>query len=168
MLFRSEIIYEANCWAGYEKAELVTREHVKKAIAEKQYRSAMIEERIQENIDQGTIMIDVEGSKIGELNGLAIYQIGDYQFGKPLRITAKTFMGEKGLINIEREIQLSGSIHSKGILTLNGYLGDQYAQDKPLSLSASLTIEQSYGGIEGDSASSAELYALLSSLSQGD
>ncbi len=161
-----EIIYEANCWAGYEKAELVTREHVKKAIAEKQYRSAMIEERIQENIDQGTIMIDVEGSKIGELNGLAIYQIGDYQFGKPLRITAKTFMGEKGLINIEREIQLSGSIHSKGILTLNGYLGAQYAQDKPLSLSASLTIEQSYGGIEGDSASSAELYALLSSLAE--
>ncbi len=161
-----EIIYEANCWAGYEKAELVTREHVKKAIAEKQYRSAMIEERIQENIDQGTIMIDVEGSKIGELNGLAIYQIGEYQFGKPLRITAKTFMGEKGLINIEREIQLSGSIHSKGILTLNGYLGAQYAQDKPLSLSASLTIEQSYGGIEGDSASSAELYALLSSLAE--
>lgn len=159
-----EIIYEANCWAGYDNADLVDREHVRRAIAEKRDRVAMIEERIQEYIDQGTIMIDVSGQKVGQLNGLAVYQIGDHQFGKPVRITAKTFMGEKGLVNIEREIQLSGSIHSKGVLTLNGYLGAQYAQDKPLSLSASLTIEQSYAGIEGDSASSAELYALLSSL----
>ena len=111
-------------------------------------------------------MIDVSGSKVGQLNGLAVYQVGDHQFGKPVRITAKTFMGEKGLVNIEREIHLSGSIHSKGVLTLNGYLGAQYAQDKPLSLSASLTIEQNYAGIEGDSASSAELYALLSSLAE--
>ncbi len=159
-----EIIYEANCWAGYENAELVGRDHVRRAIAEKRDRVSMIEERLQEYIDQGTIMIDVSGRKVGQLNGLAVYQIGDHQFGKPVRITAKTFMGEKGLVNIEREIQLSGSIHSKGVLTLNGYLGAQYAQDKPLSLSASLTIEQSYSGIEGDSASSAELYALLSSL----
>lgn len=159
-----EIIYEANCWAGYENAELVERDHVRRAIAEKRDRVSMIEDRLQEYIDQGTIMIDVSGRKVGQLNGLAVYQIGDHQFGKPVRITAKTFMGEKGLVNIEREIQLSGSIHSKGVLTLNGYLGAQYAQDKPLSLSASLTIEQSYAGIEGDSASSAELYALLSSL----
>jgi len=161
-----EIIYEANCWAGYDKCNMVSGEHVSKAIEEKQYRSGMVEEKMQQYIEQGTIMIDVNGAKIGELNGLAVYQMGDHQFGKPVRITAKTFMGEKGLINIEREIQLSGSIHSKGVLTLNGYLGAQYAQDKPLSLSASLTIEQSYSGIEGDSASSAELYALLSSLSQ--
>jgi len=161
-----EIIYEANSWAGYDKAKLVNREHVKQAVEEKHYRSAMLQEKMQEYIDQGTIMIDVDGSKIGQLNGLAVYQIGDHQFGKPVRITAKTFMGEKGLVNIEREIQLSGSIHSKGVLTLNGYLGAQYAQDKPLSLSASLTIEQSYAGIEGDSASSAELYALLSSLAE--
>ncbi len=161
-----EIIYEANCWAGYDKAELVEREHVRRAIAEKHDRSAMIEERMQEYIEQGTIMIDVSGSKVGQLNGLAVYQVGDHQFGKPVRITAKTFMGEKGLVNIEREIHLSGSIHSKGVLTLNGYLGAQYAQDKPLSLSASLTIEQNYAGIEGDSASSAELYALLSSLAE--
>lgn len=159
-----EIIYEANCWAGYDKVELVDRQHVRRAIAEKRDRSAMIEERLQEYIEQGTIMIDVCGAKVGQLNGLAVYQVGDHQFGKPVRITAKTFMGEKGLVNIEREIHLSGSIHSKGVLTLNGYLGAQYAQDKPLSLSASLTIEQSYAGIEGDSASSAELYALLSSL----
>jgi len=161
-----EIIYEANCWAGYDKSNLVSREHVIKAIEEKHYRSAMLQERMQEYIDQGTIMIDVDGLKIGQLNGLAVYQVGDHQFGKPVRITAKTFRGEKGLVNIEREIQLSGSIHSKGILTLNGYLGAQYAQNKHLSLSASLTIEQSYAGIEGDSASSAELYALLSSLAE--
>jgi len=159
-----EIIYEANCWAGYEKAELVERQHVRRAIEEKRDRSAMIEERLQEYIEQGTIMIDVFGSRVGQLNGLAVYQVGEHQFGKPVKISAKTFMGEKGLVNIEREIHLSGSIHSKGVLTLNGYLGAQYAQDKPLSLSASLTIEQSYAGIEGDSASSAELYALLSSL----
>ncbi|MDD4802611.1 MAG: ATP-binding protein [Syntrophomonas sp.] len=162
----AEIIYEANSWAAYDKAELASGEHVEKAIKEKQYRSAAIEEKLQEYIQQGTLMINVSGSRIGELNGLAVYQMGDYQFGKPVRITAKTFMGEKGLVNIEREIYLSGSIHSKGVLTLNGYMGSQYAQDKPLSLSASLTIEQSYSGIEGDSASSAELYALLSSLAE--
>lgn len=160
-----EIIYEANAWANYDKAEVVTGEHVQKAIAEKKYRASMIEEKIQENIDQDTLMINVFAGKVGELNGLAVYTMGDYSFGKPVRITAKTFMGEKGLVNIEREIQMSGKIHSKGILTLNGYMGAQYAQDKPLSLSASLTLEQSYSGIEGDSASSAELYALLSSLS---
>lgn len=160
-----EIIYEANAWAKYDKAEIVTGAHVQKAIEEKKYRSNMIEEKIQEHIDQDTLMINVFGEKTGELNGLAVYDMGDYSFGKPVRITAKTFMGEKGLVNIEREIQMSGKIHSKGVLTLNGYMGAQYAQDKPLSLSASLTFEQSYSGIEGDSASSAELYALLSSLS---
>lgn len=159
-----EIIYEANAWASYDKAEIVSGEHVQKAIAEKKYRSAMMEEKIQEHIDQNTLMINVFDSKVGELNGLAVYTLGDYLFGKPVRITAKTFMGEKGLVNIEREIQMSGKIHSKGVLTLNGYMGAQYAQDKPLSLSASLTLEQSYSGIEGDSASSAELYTLLSSL----
>jgi lon-related putative ATP-dependent protease len=161
-----EIICEANCWAGYGRASVVNGDHVRQAIEEKQYRSATMEEKLQEYIEQGTLMINISGSKIGELNGLAVYQMGDYHFAKPVRITAKTFMGEKGLVNIEREIHLSGSIHSKGVLTLNGYLGSQYAQDKPLSLSASLTIEQSYSGIEGDSASSAELYALLSSLAE--
>ncbi len=159
-----EIIYEANGWARYEKADIVSAVHVQKAIAEKKYRSAMIEEKIQEQIDQDSLIINVFDRKVGELNGLAVYEMGDYSFGKPVRITAKTFMGEKGLVNIEREIQLSGKIHSKGVLTLSGYMGAQYAQDKNLSLSASLTLEQSYSGIEGDSASSAELYALLSSL----
>ena len=159
-----EIIYEADAWAGYEQAEVVGREHVNKAILEKRNRSALWEEKIQESIDRNRLIINVAGDKIGELNGLAVYQMGDLEFGKPVRITAKTFMGEKGLVNIEREIRMSGSIHTKGVLTLNGYMGAQYAQDKPLSLSASLTFEQSYQGIEGDSASSAELYALLSSL----
>lgn len=159
-----EIIYEANAWANDDKVDIITAKHVEKAIAEKKYRSAMIEEKIQEHIDQDTLLINVYDRKVGELNGLAVYNMGDYSFGKPVRITAKTFMGEKGLVNIEREIQMSGKIHSKGVLTLNGYMGAQYVQDKPLSLSASLTIEQSYSGIEGDSASSAELYALLSSL----
>ncbi|MEN6462980.1 MAG: AAA family ATPase [Syntrophomonas sp.] len=161
-----EIIYEANCWASYDHSEVVSGKHVKKAIAEKRYRSSMMEDKTQEYIDKNILMISVSGKKVGELNGLAVYAMGDLVFGKPVRITAKTYMGEKGLVNIEREIMMSGSIHSKGVLTLSGYLGSQYAQDKPLSLSASLTFEQSYSGIEGDSASSAELYALLSSLAE--
>lgn len=159
-----EIIYEANTWASYDGVELVDGEHVEKAIAEKRYRSAMAEEKVQNYIVRNMIMIDVKSWKVGEINGLAVYEMGEHTFGKPVKITAKTFMGEKGLVNIEREIRMSGSIHSKGVLTLSGYMGGQYAQDKPLSLSASLTFEQSYSGIEGDSASSAELYALLSSL----
>ncbi len=160
-----EIIYEANSMAQYDGAVLVDGEHVDKAIKEKKYRSSMYEEKVQEFIDRGTLLLNTTGQKVGELNGLAVYELGDYSFGKPVRITAKAFMGEKGLVNIEREILMSGSIHSKGVLTLSGYMGAQYAQDKPLSLSASLTFEQSYQGIEGDSASSAELYALLSAIS---
>lgn len=161
-----EIIYEADCLARYDNCELVTGEHVKKAIEEKRNRSSILEDKIQEYIKEGTLLIDTRSWRVGEINGLAVYELGDYSFGKPVRITAKTFMGEKGLVNIEREIHLSGSIHSKGVLILSGFLGAKYAQDKPLSLSASLTFEQSYSGIEGDSASSAELYALLSSLAE--
>jgi len=138
---------------------------VDRAIKEKVYRSSMIEDKIMEMIEAGDLMIGVDGERIGEINGLAIYSIGDYLFGKPSRITAKTFMGEKGVVNIEREVRMSGHIHTKGVLTLGGYLGGKYAQDKPLSLSASVTFEQTYEGVEGDSASSAELYAIISSLS---
>ncbi len=161
-----ELIYEANCVADYDGADLVTGEHVQKAIEQRVYRSSLSEEKIQEAINRNVLIINVEGNLIGEVNGLAVYQAGEYRFGRPVRITAKTFMGEKGLVNIEREIAMSGRIHSKGILTLSGYLGYQYAQDKPLALSASLTFEQSYQGVEGDSASSAELYALISSLAR--
>lgn len=162
----AEIIYEADYWAAKQGKALVDADDVYRAIKEKDYRSNIIEEKIRNFILQNSLIINVEGERIGELNGLAVYDMGDYSFGKPVRITAKTFMGEKGVINIEREIHLSGSIHSKGVLTLNGYLGYQYAQENPLGISASLTIEQSYAGIEGDSASSAELYALISSLAE--
>ncbi|NLV17432.1 MAG: AAA family ATPase [Syntrophomonadaceae bacterium] len=160
-----DIILEAAAWASYHQGELVEATDVDRAIKEKVYRSSMIEDKIMEMIEAGDLMIGVDGERIGEINGLAIYSIGDYLFGKPSRITAKTFMGEKGVVNIEREVRMSGHIHTKGVLTLGGYLGGKYAQDKPLSLSASVTFEQTYEGVEGDSASSAELYAIISSLS---
>lgn len=159
-----DIILESATWASYNQHQLVEAEDVEQAIREKVYRSNMLEDKIMETIKDGTIMIEVTGERVGEINGLAVYSIGDHMFGKPSRITAKTFMGEKGVVNIEREVRMSGSIHTKGVLTLGGYLGGQYAQDKPLSLSASVTFEQTYQGVEGDSASSAELYAIISSL----
>jgi predicted ATP-dependent protease len=110
--------------------------------------------------------VDVDGSVLGQVNGLAVYQMGDFSFGKPSRITAKTFMGRGGIVNIERESKLSGKTHDKGVLILSGYLGAKYAQERPLSLSASICFEQSYDGVDGDSASSTELYAILSSLSE--
>ncbi len=161
-----ELIEEANYWASKDNAKFISASHVQKAIDEKLFRHNLIEERIQDMINRGTIMIDAEGTVVGQVNGLSIYALGDITFGKPSRITAKTFMGRGGVINIERESQLSGRIHDKGVMILSGYLGWKYAQDKPLSLSASLCFEQSYEGVEGDSASSAELYAILSSLSK--
>jgi predicted ATP-dependent protease len=141
-------------------------EHVERAIAQKEYRSNLLEEKLQEGIQEGTLLIDVEGSVVGQVNGLAVYDVGDYAFARPNRVTARTALGAGGVVNIEREAELSGKIHSKGVLILAGYLAGQFAQDKPLALSATLTFEQSYGEVEGDSASSAELYALLSSLSR--
>ncbi len=116
-------------------------------------------------IEEGTILIDSDGMVVGQLNGLSIYNLGDYMFGKPSRITAKTSLGKAGIINIEREAEMSGPIHNKGVYILAGYLRGKYAQDKPITMSASLCFEQSYSGVEGDSASSTEIYALLSSLS---
>lgn len=159
-----DIILESATWAQYHNHQLVEAGDVERAIKEKIYRSNMLEDKVMEAIEDGTILIEVTGERVGEINGLAVYSIGDHMFGKPSRITAKTFMGEKGVVNIEREVRMSGTIHTKGVLTLSGYLGGQYAQDKPLSLSASVTFEQTYEGIEGDSASSAELYAIISSL----
>jgi predicted ATP-dependent protease len=160
-----DVLVESNYWAEKENSELVTGDHVEKALQEKIFRLNLVEERIQEMIAEGTLLVDVEGGVIGQVNGLAIYQLGDFSFGKPSRITAKTFMGRGGLVNIEREAKLSGSTHDKGVLILGGYLGSKFAQDRPLSLSTSLCFEQSYEGIDGDSASSTELYAILSSLS---
>jgi lon-related putative ATP-dependent protease len=159
-----DLLVEADYWARETQGQRITGEHVEKAMKEKIHRLDLIAERIRQMITEGTLMVDVEGAVAGQVNGLAVYDLGIFSFGRPNRITAKTFMGKRGVINIERESQLSGSIHDKGVLILSGYLGWKYAQDKPLSLSASICFEQSYSGVEGDSASSTELYAILSSL----
>ncbi len=160
----ADMVTEASYWAGQAGHEVVLADDVKKAIDEKIYRSNRIEERIREMIDRGMIMVDTEGAVVGQVNGLSVSMLGDYEFGRPSRITARTYLGRGNVVAIDREVELAGPIHNKGVMILAGYLGGRYAQDVPLSLSASLTFEQSYEGVEGDSASSAELYALLSSL----
>jgi len=160
----TDYIREADFFAGQENKALVEEAHLEEAIEARKFRSSMVEEHIQEMIDRGTLMIEVEGEVVGQINGLAVYSMGDYMFGKPSRITASTAMGRAGIINIEREADMSGSTHNKGVLILGGYLRKKYAQDKPLTMSASIAFEQSYGGVDGDSASSTEIYALLSSL----
>jgi len=161
----ADLLREANYWAEKDGSDVVTEKHVDKAIDKRNYRVNLIEEKIQEMIDDGTILIDSDGSVVGQVNGLSVYNLGDYMFGKPSRITAKTSLGKAGIINIEREAEMSGPIHNKGVYILTGYLRGKYAQDKPITMSASLCFEQSYSGIEGDSASSTEIYALLSSIS---
>ncbi len=162
----SEIIYESCAWANFEKSDVVTKEHVEKAIEEKIYRSNLIEEKIHEMIEEGKILVDTEGEVIGQINGLSVYDIGEYSFGRPSRITAMTYLGKSGVINIEREAKMSGKIHNKGVLILSGYLGGKYAKERPLTLAASLCFEQNYGGIDGDSATCAELAAILSSVAE--
>ncbi|MFB3148902.1 MAG: AAA family ATPase [Thermodesulfobacteriota bacterium] len=162
----TKILKEADYWAKADNnSKSIKRQHVEKAIEEKIYRSNMIEQKIQEMIAKGTILVDTEGMVVGQINGLAVYNSGDYAFGRPSRITCETYMGTEGVINIDRRARLSGNIHDKGVLILSGYLGTKYAQKKPLSLSASIGFEQSYEIIDGDSASTAELVVLLSSLS---
>jgi predicted ATP-dependent protease len=161
----SDVIREANYYAGLDGAELITSQHIRKSIEERYYRSNLIQERLQEMIRRGVIKIEVQGKKVGQINGLSVLGVGDISFGQPNRITVSLSLGREGVVNIEREAKLSGPIHTKGVLILSGYLASRYAQDKPLSLSARLVFEQSYGGIEGDSASSTELYAILSALS---
>ncbi|MGD2115492.1 MAG: ATP-binding protein [Acidobacteriota bacterium] len=157
---------EADHWAGEEGAEVVTAAHVQRAVEEATYRSSRIRDRIQEEIERGTIYIDTEGSHVGQVNGLSVVQLGDFAFGKPSRITARIRLGKGEVVDIEREVELSGPIHSKGVLILTGFLGARYAPDRPLALAASLVFEQSYGGVDGDSASSPELYALLSAIGE--
>lgn len=161
-----ELLYEADAWAGLDGAETVERKHINQAIVEKIYRSNRWQEYRERMLAEGKLLVAVRGEAVGQVNGLSVLSTGDYQFGVPIRITANTFCGRGGIINIEREIKLSGSIHSKGVLTLSGYLGQRFAQRGPLALSASITFEQLYGGVEGDSASGAELFALLSSLAE--
>ncbi len=159
-----DLLREADYWARKDEQNIIQRKHVLKAIEEKIERLNLIENKIQELIEQGTLMIDTEGSVVGQVNGLSVYDMGEYSFGKPTRITAKTSIGRAGIINIEREADLSGKTHNKGVLILSGYLRSKYAQDKPLTISASICFEQSYSGIDGDSASSTEVYALISSI----
>jgi lon-related putative ATP-dependent protease len=160
----ADLIREASFFAGRDTAASVARKHVDLAGEARIYRSNQIEQRIQELIDDGTLLIDTTDAVVGQVNGLSVYQLADYSFGRPSRVTVRTYLGRSGVINIEREVKLSGPIHDKGVMILTGYLGDRFAQDKPLSLSATICFEQSYSGVEGDSASSTELYALLSSL----
>ncbi len=163
----SEIIYEASALAESEtyNSEFVDATHVEMAIKNRKYRSNMIEEKMQKQILDKKVLIDTEGEVVGQVNGLSVMNSSGYSFGLPSRITARTYSGREGIINIERETEMSGNIHSKGVLTLNGYLGGKFAQEKQLGLTAQVTFEQLYGGVEGDSASSTELYAILSSLS---
>jgi len=159
-----ELVVESEYWARKDNAPMVLAKHVDKAAEQRFFRHNLPYEHITELIADNVFMIDVKGSVVGQVNGLSVHSLGDVSFGRPSRITCKTFLGRGGVINIERESQLSGKIHDKGVLILSGYLGWKYAQDSPLALSASLCFEQSYDGVEGDSASSTELYALLSSL----
>ncbi len=161
----ADIAREANFYALQDNAEFVTGEHVKKAIEEKVYRSKMIQEKIQEMIQREFILIDTESEKVGQVNGLSVVGLGDFAFGMPSRVTVSVGLGREGVVDIEREAKMGGPIHTKGVLILSGYLNEKYAKDKPLSLSARLVFEQNYEGVEGDSASSTELYSILSNLS---
>jgi lon-related putative ATP-dependent protease len=160
----ADIVREANYYASEEGSQNITGEHVKKAIEERIYRSNLIQEKIQEAIQKGFILIDTKGEAVGQVNGLTIMGLGDISFGSPSRVTATIGLGRGRVIDIEREAKLGGPIHTKGVMILGGYLADKFSQERPLSLSARLVFEQSYGMVEGDSASSTELYSILSCL----
>lgn len=160
-----EVLHEADIWAEIDGSEIVKRKHVEMALEKKKYRSNMYEEKINEMILEGSILIDTEGEKVGQINALAVIGTGEYAFGKPNRITASVFAGEDGVINIEREAKQSGSLHDKGVYILSGYLGQRYGRYKSTGLSIAIGFEQNYSIIDGDSASSTELYAILSSMS---
>jgi len=159
------IVRESVYWAQHQDAKMVTVSHVNQAIEQRHYRGNLVEETIQQMIEEGTILVAAKGAKVGQVNGLSVYDLGDIAFGRPVRITANVFMGKDGVVDIESEADLSGKIHTKGAMIIKGWFGQTFATTQPLSLSGSLTFEQSYGPIDGDSASCAEVYALLSALS---
>jgi predicted ATP-dependent protease len=161
----ADTVREANYWAGREGAVQVNASHVQRALDERMRRSNLVQERMQEMTVRGFLKIETSGKVVGQVNGLSVYSLGDYAFGRPSRITASVAPGRDGILDIEREVKLGGPIHSKGVMILSGYLAQKFAPDRPLTLSARLVFEQSYEGVEGDSASSAELYSLLSALS---
>ncbi len=161
----SEILIEASAWANMENSEKVEKSHIKKAIKKKIEFLNIYEEKLTEMIIENDIIIKTKGKEIGEINGLAVLDYGDYAFGKPSKITCTTYVGNAGIVNIEKEAKLSGNIHDKGLQVITGYLGNKYAFEFPLSFSCRICFEQNYSGIDGDSASSTELYAIISSLS---
>jgi predicted ATP-dependent protease len=161
-----DLLQESDYWARERQADVVEAVDVQRTIDAQIHRADRLRARVQEEIRRGTILIDTDGSKIGQINGLSVWMLGGFGFGSPSRITARVRLGKGRVVDIEREVEMGGPIHSKGVLILSHFLGARYALDYPLSLSASLVFEQSYGGVEGDSASSAELYALLSALAE--
>ncbi len=162
----ADLVREANFYATQDGAKIVKDVHIKKALDEKVYRSNLLDEKIKEMIERGIILIDTAGAQVGQVNGLSVISLGDFDFGQPSRITASLGLGRRGIIDIERESRMGGQTHTKGVMIISGYLENKYAHDKPLSLSCRLVFEQSYGGVDGDSASSTELYAILSALSE--
>lgn len=161
----SDLLKEANYYAGVEKLDFINSEHVQKAIEKKRFRASLYEEKVQELVKKDIFWVETDGTKVGQVNGLSILMTGDHEFGKPNRITATVSLGKGGVVDIDREAKLSGNIHTKGVIILSSYLREKFAHNKPLSLSASLCFEQSYGMVDGDSASSTELYVLLSAIS---
>ncbi len=160
----ADILRESDFRARERDGKTVNRADVEKAIIGRRSRVNLIEDKIQEMFDQEMLLVSTTGSAVGQVNGLSVYNVGEYSFGRPSRITVNTSLGKAGIINVEREADLSGPIHTKGVAVLSGYLRQTFAQDKPLAMSASITFEQSYGGVDGDSASSAEIYGILSAL----
>jgi predicted ATP-dependent protease len=160
-----DLLVEADYWARKNKHPLVTGANVQEAIQAKEHRLNKYETRIQDMFAEGSLFIDTHSEQIGQVNGLSVIDIGDYAFGKPTRISVRTYLGRNGIINIDQEVKMSGPLHNKGVLILSGYLNGNFGQERQICVSASITFEQSYDSIEGDSASSTELYALLSSLS---
>ncbi|HSJ53831.1 MAG TPA: AAA family ATPase [Anaerolineae bacterium] len=162
----ADLLRESSYWASQNGNSTVTASDVERAVEARIYRSDRLRERVQESIQRNILLIDTREKRVGQVNGLSVLQLGNFAFGQPSRISARVWLGKGNVINIEREVEMSGPIHSKGVLILSGFIGERYATDTPLALSASLVFEQSYAGVEGDSASSAELYALLSAISE--
>jgi predicted ATP-dependent protease len=159
-----DILKEADYWARKQNSSAVSSAHVQQAIQKRRFRYNLYEEKMREAFENESVLLDVQGEMVGQVTALAVYQMGDIAFGRPSRITAETFMGKPGIVSIEREVDLSGRTHDNGVMILSGYLGRTFAQHAPLGISISLTFEQSYGPVDGDSASSTELYVILSSL----
>lgn len=162
----ADLLREASFFAQKDHRTYISTHYVEKAVEEQEYRSSLLKDKVQEMIKRNFILIDVKGEKVGQVNGLSIYNYGNFMFGKPTRVTAQTFMGNKGVVHIDRDVKLSGKTHNKGVMIISGYLGGKFGTHLPLALSASLTFEQSYSYVEGDSASSTELLAILSSLAK--